>query len=111
MKNNEVANFYDTVFRAESYVTGKDKEGMIVVVIPRFKSGVMRRWMKQIGRDPDFKIKLDEHGSAVWRLIDGKHDVSEIIAELAGHFDNEKDYEYRIIKFLQTLYEKKIICC
>ena len=33
-------------------------------------------------------LKLEEHGTAVWELIDGKRNVREIIEKLAARFQN-----------------------
>jgi hypothetical protein len=46
---------------------------------------------------------LEEHGTAVWDLIDGKRTVKEITDTLAEHFNQEENYEYRITIYLANL--------
>ena len=54
-------------------------------------------------------IRLDEHGTAVWDLIDGNRTVKVITETLAGHFNNEENYEYRIAVFLSQLYKQGFV--
>lgn len=48
----------------------------------------------------DIHVRLEEHGTAVWNLIDGQRTVREIIEKLADHFQNEAGYESRISAYL-----------
>ncbi len=41
----------------------------------------------------DIHVRLEEHGTAVWNLIDGQRTVREIIEKLADHFQHEAGYE------------------
>lgn len=52
---------------------------------------------------PDIHVRLEEHGTAVWELIDGKRTVRQIIEELAEHFDHEENYESRITAYITQL--------
>jgi hypothetical protein len=58
--------------------------------VPKNKSAVIR-------------IRLEEHGTAVWDLIDGKRTVKEIADILANHFNHEENYEYRIATYVSQL--------
>ena len=49
------------------------------------------------------RVRLDAHGTAVWDLIDGKRTVMMIAETLAGHFNNEQNYEHRIALFFSQL--------
>ena len=53
--------------------------------------------------EKELHVHLEEHGTAVWELIDGKRTVREIIEELAGHFQNEAGYESRVSAYLCQL--------
>ena len=48
-------------------------------------------------------VHLEEHGTVVWELIDGKQTVREIIEKLAVHFQNEAGYESRVSTYLYQL--------
>ena len=54
-------------------------------------------------------IRLDEHGTAVWNLIDGKRSIKEITETLADYFKYEKNYEYRIASFFTQLYKQGFV--
>jgi len=60
-------------------------------------------------KPPDIRVRLDEHGTAVWDLIDGNRTIKEIVEILAGHFHNEKNYEYRIVTFFSQLYRQGFV--
>ena len=45
----------------------------------------------------------EEHGTAVWSLIDGKRTVQEIISLLTEHSQNEDDYPSRVTAYIMQL--------
>ena len=45
----------------------------------------------------------------VWKLMDGKRTVAQIILELGDYFDNEENYDLRIITYITQLQKDKII--
>ena len=49
-----------------------------VLAYPRFKYEWMRRFLLPKGMSPDIHVRLEEHGTAVWNLIDGHRTVREI---------------------------------
>ena len=51
-----------------------------VLAYPRFKYEWMRRFLLPKGMSPDIHVRLEEHGTAVWNLIDGHRTVREIIS-------------------------------
>lgn len=103
-------NLYDVIPLIESHISWQKKnDGMVEVIVPRFKRHWMRRLFKNLGRDPDIHISLDPHGSAVWMLMDGKSQVKQIVNELAEHFNNEETYESRVLYYLSTLQKNRLI--
>ncbi len=62
------------------------------------------------GKPKTFVIELDEIGSTVWRLIDGKRSVADIAMELEKRFgDRVKPTEVRLALFLKMLERAKLI--
>ena len=59
-----------------------DDAGIITVLMPRFRNRLMKRLFEPRHKSPFIKIKLDDIGSEVWLLCDGKRTVGQI-AELA----------------------------
>ena len=63
----------------------------------------MQRFLVPKGMSKELHVKLEEHGTAVWELIDGKRNVREIIEKLADHFQYEEGYESRVSAYLSQM--------
>ena len=63
----------------------------------------MRRFLLPKSMSADIRVKLEEHGTAVWSLIDGKRTVQEIISLLTEHSQNEDDYPSRVTAYIMQL--------
>ena len=74
-----------------------------VLAYPRFKYEWMRRFLLPKGMSPDIHVRLEEHGTAVWNLIDGHRTVREIISLLARHFGEEENYIPRVTAYVMQL--------
>lgn len=81
----------------------------IVLAYPRFKYEWMRRFLLPMGMSPDIHVRLEEHGTAVWNLIDGHRTVREIIALLAPHFGEEENYASRVTAYVMQLRKDGLI--
>ena len=96
-----------TPVRLQNFETGEN--GIITVLIPRFKWKPMHDLMVKNGRDPDFRLDLDETGSEVWKSIDGKKKVREIGEELKQKLGEKIEPDARLVKFFSMMYYNKII--
>ena len=85
------------------HITAEWKGECIVLAYPRFKYEWMRRFLLPKGMSPDIHVTLEEHGTAVWNLIDGMRTVREIISLLADHFGKEEHYESRVTAYVMQL--------
>lgn len=94
--------------RAEHILTENEGE-LSVIAFPRFKNAWMRKYLLPKHLSPYIRVRLEEHGTAVWNLIDGKRTVREIILLLADHFGNEENYESRVTIFITQLRKDKFI--
>ena len=56
---------------------------------PRFRRAPGRWFGRLIGTSPTIKLTLDEPGTAVWDLVDGRRDVATIADALHARFGNE----------------------
>lgn len=74
-----------------------------VLTYPRFKYRWVCRFLLSKGMSPNIRVTLEEHGTAVWQLIDGKHSVSEIVSLLAGHLKDESNYATRVTAYVMQL--------
>ena len=93
MAAKEKINLLDVIPCRSEHITVEREGETIVLSFPRFKY----TWMQR------FLVHLEEHGTVVWELIDGKQTVREIIEKLAVHFQNEAGYESRVSTYLYQL--------
>jgi hypothetical protein len=103
------ANYLDLVpVRLHQHEASDD--GIVRLIVPKFKSQWLRRWAIPKGKLPDFRIKLDELGSASWLAIDGVMTVREICQALESRFGEKiNPAEKRVTKFLTLLYDQRYI--
>ena len=86
------------------------EDGMVTVFVPKFKNELAKKYILPKLKSEDFKIKLDNLGSEVWKKMNGKNKVHEIIKQLSEKFGTDfKQPEERITKYLFQLYEQKLI--
>ena len=96
MAAKEKINLLEVIPCRSEHITAEREGETIVLSFPRFKYPWMQRFLVPKGMSKELHVKLEEHGTAVWELIDGKRNVREIIEKLADHFQNEEGYELRV---------------
>ena len=79
----------------------KEKINLLEVIPCRNEH--ISRYLLPKGMSKDIHVRLEEHGTAVWNLIDGQRTVREIIEKLADHFQYEAGYESRVSTYLSQL--------
>jgi len=80
-----------------------EEEDRVRIIVPKFKSKIGKRFCRMLGKDPEFTVNLDEKGSLVWKLCDGKHTVEQILNEMERTFSDEKDIDMRLFLFLYNM--------
>jgi len=104
---------YLTMIPVRNVQVFDDIEGKITLLIPKFKSVWLRKWLIPKHKSPHFRIHLDETGSHVWRLINGKQTVEKICLEMSQVLQREGNptelTDERVTTFLTDLYKKKFI--
>lgn len=88
----------------------RDDAGLICITIPRRKAW----WVDLLARvffvPEEKRVGLDEIGSYVWNLCDGKNDVRSIIGKFQGEFKlNRKEAELSLLNYLRMLAKKKLV--
>lgn len=63
-----------------------EEDGIVTVLGPRFRSGLMKRLVGSRMKSPYFRIKLDDIGATVWESIDGKRNIGVIAQILRDKF-------------------------
>ncbi len=92
----------------------KNQEGIIQLVVPRFKNRVMSKIAVNLGRSENIKISLDNLGSKVWELIDGNRTVAQIgkILEKESETNTGQPMPQvfeRLSQFLSGLFNHRLI--
>lgn len=84
---------------------GYNKNGRIIIYMPRFRSRFGRKMCKILNISPYVRIHLDEYGTYVWSLCNGKFTVRDISERLKKRFGKEIEYQHykRLAEFLATL--------
>ena len=102
-------NLFDLVPLICEHITTEKEGELSVITFPRFRSKFMQKYFVPRNRPSTIRVRLDEHGTAVWDLIDGKRTVKEITATLSDHFNHEENYEYRIAVFFSQVHKQGFV--
>jgi hypothetical protein len=112
LKNKPQPNYLDMV-PVRNVQEFTEEEEKITLLIPKFKSAWLRKWLIPARRSKYFRIHLDTMGSNVWRLIDGHRNTAEICNLLKNNVnqdaDTENQLELRVTNFLSQLYKNRFI--
>jgi hypothetical protein len=102
-------NLFDLIPVISGHITTEKEGELSVIAFPRFRSKFMQKYFVPKNKPAVIRIRLEEHGSAVWELIDGQRTVGEIVEALAEHFNHEENYEYRITAYLSQLHRQGFV--
>jgi hypothetical protein len=102
-------NLFDLIPIISEHITTENEGELSVITFPRFRSAFMQRFFVPKNKSPMIRIRLEEHGTAVWNLIDGKRTIKEIAEILAEHFNHEENYEYRVAIYFSQLFKQGFV--
>ena len=103
-KKIPIANYLDKIpVRPDRILWSDDAEGLVTLEIEN--KGAFNKIAQIFFRRPKVSyIHLDENGSFVWPLIDGKKTVMDIAQLVDEHFgEKAKPLYERLVKFFQIL--------
>ena len=96
--------------RNDSLKWEETEEGEIRIKIKRNDSWRIRFLSKLFYIPKSRKITLDEVGSEVWQLCNGRNSVGDMIEKLSAKYQlNRKEAEISLLQYLKTLGEKRFI--
>ena len=110
MENRKNNNFLDYIpVRDEAITSERGEDGSIILKVPH--NGFFDRVAQKFFHTPKVSsINLDEEGSFVWPLIDGKNTVYDIAQLVKAHFGESAEPLYpRLIKFLRIVESYRFI--
>ena len=85
-------------------------DGTVLLKVPR-REGITGKLLGALFMVPkERKISLDEIGSAVWLLCNGKHSLAEIAREVQRQNKlHRKEAELAVINFVESLAKKRLV--
>lgn len=88
----------------------KNENGLVVVFYKNPKPSFIEKiFFKKLINKP-YKIDLDEIGSYIYEICDGKFNTNEIVQKCKEHFGEKVEpVEERVIKFIEMLNKNKLI--
>jgi len=102
-------NLFDLVPFVSEHITTEKEGELSVIAFPRFRSKFMQKYFVPKNKSAIIRVRLEEHGTAVWDLIDGKRTIKEITEILSERFNHEENYEYRIAAYFSQLYRQGFV--
>lgn len=89
---------------------GAEQDGERVVLLrPRYMSGLLARWVQPRLRKPHFRVRLDRLGSFVWNRCDGTTRVADIADAMASELSEEDQVQHRVVLFVRELARGKMV--
>lgn len=80
------------------------------IPLSRFFQALHRKFTKNSIETPTKRLELDEMGSFVWKLIDGKRSVGKIITTFAEEYNvSNQEAETAVTAFIKTLGQRGFI--
>lgn len=103
-KNKNQENYLEKIpIRKEDLRWEVDEDGKVVLYV--HNTGFVKKLTQKFLKKPEYtQVHLDENGSFVWPLIDGKKNIMELGALVKEHFGEKAEPLYpRLAKFFQIL--------
>lgn len=98
------ANYLEMIpMRKEGMRWEQDEEGRVTLYVHNV--GIMNKIVQKLFKKPEYtQVHLDENGSYIWPLIDGKKDIVTLGKAVKEHFGEAAEPLYpRLAKFIQIL--------
>ena len=76
--------------------------GTVVLIRPKILSSRWA-WLVRLMKRPNFRVKLDARGTAVWQACDGARTVAQVAEAVATAFPGEPDTTTRTALFIREL--------
>lgn len=87
-----------------------EPNGLVVLLVPKFRNKYLVKYVLPHLRKPHFRVKLDEYGSYIWKMLDGNTTVGEVSEKLNVTYGENFDPTYeRIGKFITSLAYNKFL--
>lgn len=78
------------------------ENGNLVLIRPKILS-TRWAWLVRMMKRPNYRVKLDARGTAVWQACDGVRTVEQVVQAVAAAFPEEADTATRTALFIREL--------
>lgn len=96
--------------RNEELTWERNDSGEVQITVKRQENWKVRLISKIFYIPKNRKITLDEVGTEVWQLCDGRNTVARMIEELSDKYQlNRKEAEVSLLAYLKTMAQKRFI--
>jgi hypothetical protein len=86
-----------------------DEKSNVILIIPHPENWFTRKFLPK-PKSPAQRIYLDEIGTFIWQLFDGKSNISAICDQLREKYgENIQQAEERTVLFTQQMYKQEFI--
>jgi len=82
--------------------------GTVVLIRPKILSKRWA-WLVRLMKKPNYRVRLDARGTAVWQACDGVRTVGQVAEEVGQAFPGEPDTIVRTSLFLRELAQGRFI--
>lgn len=82
--------------------------GNLVLIRPKILSPRWA-WLLRMMKKPNYRVKLDARGTAVWQACDGVRTVGQVAETVGQAFPGEPDTNLRTALFLRELAQGRFI--
>ena len=102
-------NFLEMIPSISGKVRLTESEGLVTISFDR-DSWIDKIFLFIFNRPQTINVELDETGTKVIKLVDGKRNIHEISEELKNSFeDGFEQHMHRTTMFISTLYKNKFV--
>jgi len=96
--------------RNEAVAWEKNDDGEVQIIVTRQNTWKVRLLSKIFYIPRQRKITLDEVGTEVWQMCNGRTTVSQMIEGLSDRYQlNRKEAEVSLLAYLKTLAQKRFV--
>jgi hypothetical protein len=105
----EIIKQWLNLYPLRQYDFETEEDGKVVILVPHPENWFTKKILPK-PKNPAQRIHLDELGSMVWSLFDGKHSIRGICEKLTSIPDIPEDsVEERTVLFAQQMYKQNFI--
>jgi hypothetical protein len=88
----------------------EDETGRVLVFRPRFGEVKLGQWFRDTLKLSDYRIRLDEIGTLVWKACDGETTAAQIVERMRREFgDAVEPAEERLHNFILKMKRARLI--